>query len=70
MTEAKTKFEPGGDAKAISEIANRRYGGFEGMFEHHGWEERGSNMMRKVQTRVKDTYGSVAAFVEAHEAGA
>jgi len=38
------------------------------MFEHHGWPERGSDMMRKVQTRVADTYGSVRAF-EAHFAG-
>ena len=62
-----TKFEPGGDAKAISRIASARYGGFESMFAHHDWPERGSDMMRKVQTRVKESYGSVAAFVDAHE---
>lgn len=61
------QFEPGGDAKAISRIARERYGDFERMFEHHDWAERGSDMMRKVQTRVKESYGSVAAFVEAHE---
>ena len=58
------KFRLGGDAKAISEIANRVYGGFAEMFEAHKWPERGSDMMRKVQTRVKQEYGSVAAFVE------
>lgn len=63
---SETTFEPGGDAKAISRIASQRYGGFEGMFEHHDWPERGSDMMRKVQTRVKESYGSVAAFVDAH----
>lgn len=62
------EFEPGGDAKAISRIANERYGSFEKMFQHHGWPERGSEMMRKVQTRVKETYGSVAAFAREHEA--
>lgn len=62
-----SKFEPGGDAKAISRIASQRYGGFPAMFEHHGWPERGSDMMRKVQTRVKDTYGSVSAFVAQHD---
>ena len=60
-------FEPGGDAKAISRIAMTRYGGYSGMFEHHGWAERGSDMMRKVQTRVKEQYGSIAAFVDHHD---
>lgn len=61
------KFEPGGDAKAISRIASARYGGFAAMFEEHGWAERGSDMMRGVQTRVKEHYGSVAAFVDHHQ---
>ncbi|RSU68434.1 hypothetical protein BRX36_02515 [Sphingomonas sp. S-NIH.Pt1_0416] len=61
------KFEPGGDAKAISRIASERYGGFAAMFEQHGWEERGSDMMRKVQTRVKEQYGSIVAFVDHHD---
>lgn len=60
---------PGWDAKAISDIAARHYGGFTGMFEKHEWPERGSDMMRKVQTRVKETYGSIDAFVSKHEAG-
>lgn len=60
-------FEPGGDAKAILRIAMARYGGYPGMFEQHGWAERGSDMMRKVQTRVKEHYGSVAAFVDHHD---
>ncbi|MEQ8447682.1 MAG: hypothetical protein RIB57_17515 [Pelagibacterium sp.] len=56
------RFQPGGDAKVIAEIARTRFGGFTEMFEHHGWPERGSDMMRKVQTRVAETYGSVRAF--------
>ena len=60
-------FEPCGDAKAIAGIAARNCDGFAGLFENHGWPERGSDMMRKVQTRVKDHYGSVAAFVTHHE---
>lgn len=55
-------FRPGGDAQVIAEIAERRFGGFAAMFQHHGWPERGSDMLRKVQTRVAETYGSVAAF--------
>lgn len=59
---------PGWDAKAISDIASRHYGGFLAMFEKHGWPERGSDMMRKVQARVKESYGSIGAFVAKHEA--
>ncbi len=60
---------PGWDAKAISDIAARHYGGFAQMFEKHDWPERGSDMMRKVQTRLKQEYGSIDAFVAKHEAG-
>lgn len=59
-------YVPGGDAKAIAEFAKRRYGSYLAMFEAHGWPERGSDMMRKVQTRVTETYGSVRAFEEKH----
>ena len=59
---SKSTYTPGGDAKIISQIAKDHFGGFPKMFEHHGWPERGSDMMRKVQTRVAETYGSVRAF--------
>ena len=55
-------YTPGGDAKVIAEIAKRKFGGFNAMFEHHGWPERGPDMMRKVQTRVAESYGTVKAF--------
>lgn len=58
-------YTSGGDAQVISEVAKRQFGDFTKMFEHHGWPERGSDMMRKVQTRVVEKYGSVRAF-EAH----
>ncbi len=64
----KSRYTPGGDAKVIAEIARRKFGGFTPMFEHHGWPERGSNMMRKVQTRVVESYGSVIAFEDRHRA--
>jgi hypothetical protein len=57
-------YAPGWDAKVITEIAKRVFGSFEKMFADHDWPERGSNMMRKVQTRVKETYRSVRAFEE------
>lgn len=56
------RYAPGGDAKAIARIAKERFGGFQRMFEYHGWPERGPDMMRKVQTRVAETYCSVKAF--------
>ena len=57
-------YMPGGDAKVISAIAKEHFGGYAQMFAHHGWPERGAEMMRKVQTRVVETYGSVRAFEE------
>ena len=57
-------YDQGGDAKAIAEIARQQFGGYIEMFEYHGWPERGSDMMRKVQTRVAETYGSVREFEE------
>lgn len=57
-------YKPGGDAQAISRIAHEHFGSFEDMFAYHGWPERGADMMRKVQTRVATTYGSVQAFEE------
>ena len=62
-----SELSPGWDAKAISEIASEHYGGFTAMFEKHGWPERGQDMMPKVQLRVKDEYGSIAAFVDTHK---
>lgn len=55
-------YSPGGDAKVIAAVASEFFGGYAEMFEHHGWPERGADMMRKVQTRVVETYGSVRAF--------
>ena len=58
---------PGWDAKQITRIASESYGGFAEMFEKHHWPERGSDMMRAVQKRVAETYGSIDAFVGKHE---
>ena len=60
-------FTPGGDAQAICRVAKACYGSALDFFERHGWPERGPDMMRKVQTRVKETYGSVDSFVRHHE---
>jgi hypothetical protein len=62
-TEART---PGWDSKAIHRVAADKFGGLLQMFEHHGWPERGSDMMRQVQKRVRETYGNVEAFVAKH----
>ncbi len=57
---------PGWDAKVIHSVARDKFGGLQQMFEHHGWPERGSDMMRYVQRRVKETYGSIKSFAETH----
>ncbi|WP_172976564.1 hypothetical protein [Roseivivax sp. THAF40] len=57
---------PGWDAKIIHEIAREKFGGLKQMFQHHGWSERGSDMMRHVQRRVKETYGSIENFADRH----
>ncbi|MER9658655.1 hypothetical protein [Mesorhizobium sp. M0159] len=61
----KDNYTRSGDARVIAKVAKSRFGRFAAMFEYHGWPERGSDMMRKVQTRVVEAYGSVRAF-EAH----
>lgn len=58
---------PGWDAQAIHRIARERFGSLALMFQHHEWDERGSDMMRQVQRRVKETYGSVHSFVERYD---
>lgn len=58
---------PGWDAQAIHRIAREHFGGLEPMFQQHGWDERGSDMMRSVQRRVKESYGSVHDFVAQYD---
>ena len=55
--------KPGWDAKAISRIAKEYFGSFTGMFEAHGWEERGTYMMTSVQRHVAEDYESIANFL-------
>jgi hypothetical protein len=62
-----SSYEPGGDAKAISRIAKTHFGGsYKAMFEAHGWVlEEGQQYMHQASSRIKDQFGSIAAF-EAH----
>jgi hypothetical protein len=53
---------PGWDAKLIHALAAEKFGGLAGLFEHHGWPERGTRMLPAVQRHVKATYGSIEAF--------
>lgn len=62
-------YKQGGDAQAIQKIATEHYDGYPGMFEEHGWPERGSAIMPAVQARVVEDYGSVLTFENAHERG-
>lgn len=57
-------FEPGGDQKAISQIAQEVYGGYRELFDAHGWEWVGSNSMAQSATLIKNFYGSIESFVK------
>ena len=45
--------ESGWDAKAIRDIADKSFGGFEEMFRYHKWPERGRAMMPNAGKHVK-----------------
>ncbi len=55
-------YNPGENGKIVSEIANDCFGSYEEMFVFHDWPERGSDMLRAVQKRVRETYGSIQEF--------
>ena len=60
---------PGWDSKAIHSIARSNYNSLREFFEFQQWPERGKHMMPKVQSRVKDAYGSIENFVSIHNGG-
>lgn len=66
---AREERQPGWDKRAINDIARVEYGGLNGMFEAHGWVTDGRVISQIAPTKVVQTYGSVEAFVKAHEDG-
>jgi hypothetical protein len=58
--------EPGWDSKVIARIATEKYFSWEWMFKDHKWPERGRKMMPAAHRRIKEKYGSVAAFAAKH----
>ncbi len=58
--------DPGWDAKTIAKVARESYGGFEAMFKHFGWSERGSHMMISAPKNIKREWGTVEGFVRHH----
>jgi len=63
------KRPPGWDKQAVNRIANEQYGDLEAMFEAHGWVKGNKTFGQIAPTWVVQTYGSVEAFVEAHDNG-
>lgn len=61
------KYVPGGDAKIIAQFANEHYGGFQCMFDAHGWMWAGQHAMSSSFTLVKERYGSIHKFEEYHK---
>jgi hypothetical protein len=65
----KARSTPSGDRQNhLPKSPSKSSGNFPAMFKHRGWPERGADMMRKVQTRVPESYGSVRAFEDPHGA--
>lgn len=64
-----TDRKPGWDKAAIGRIAKDAYGGYPALFDAHAWSTDGKFTSQIAPTRVVQTYGSVDAFVKAHEAG-
>ena len=60
---------PGWDKAAVNGIAKKDYGSLQQMFEAHGWAKDGRTYGQIAPTRVVSVYGSVEAFVSAHENG-
>ncbi|WP_066592562.1 hypothetical protein [Sphingomonas pruni] len=61
--------DPGWDRQAIMRLASEQYGNLESMFDAHGWSDDGRIRSHVAPTKVVQTYGSVEAFVRAHETG-
>lgn len=66
---SKQDRSPGWDKQAINRIASDIYGGLGAMFEAHGWTTDGRVISQIAPTKAVQTYGSVEAFVRAHEDG-
>lgn len=58
---------PGWDKKAVNRIAKEHYGSLHGMFDAHGWDAGGRTISQVAPTFVVQSYGSVDAFLKAHE---
>lgn len=64
-----SKYNQGGDAQAISQIAKNYYGSYRNMFEVHGWDVPGDKMMTSAPSLIVREYGSVQRFEELHAPG-
>ena len=53
---------PGWDVKAITRIANERYGGLKPMFRNLGWEWPGASWLGVANKRIVAEYGSIEGF--------
>jgi hypothetical protein len=53
---------PGWDMRAITTIANGRFGGLKPMFTHHGWDWSGARWLGTAKRSIVKEYGSIAEF--------
>lgn len=67
MPDASRKL--GWDKKAVNRLAKEHYGSLQAMLEAHGWVKGEKTFGQIAPTLVKNSYGSVDAFVRAHDNG-
>lgn len=63
------RYTPGGDQAAIARIAGQVFGNYEALFSAHGWPWPGTQAMNQAATRIKERYGSIAAFERQYDMG-
>lgn len=61
------KFNPGGDMQAVADIAEKFFGGYREMFDHHGWDAPGNKLMTSAPRLIVEKYGSIKAFQHAYQ---
>ena len=59
-------YSQGGDAQAITKIAKQIYGSYRQMFDAHGWDVPGKELMTSASNLIMQKYGSIKSFERIH----
>ena len=52
----------GWEMRAITTIAQERFGGLQDMFRHHGWSWLGAGWLGAANRKIVEEYGSIEQF--------